>query len=173
MILEATRAVTDWLDDATYGLQARLTALDFDGSDTAPSGTLTIADETRDAQAALGRFPALPACTVSAQPVESLDGQAATYTHDADIPLLIRLARKDSAVEDATRDLYYTLRAAMATLEALFDDRVVDHSARRIRNGVQLQHIVAMGGARTREELQDTDVTAAIAVTIRCRDLNA
>lgn len=173
MILDCLRAVTDWLGNATHGVDAKLTALDFDGADTKPSGTLAIADETRNAFAAVGQYPADWSIVVAAQPVSSLDGQSATYTHDADVPLLIRLQRKDSNAAAATRDLLYTLRAAMQTLERLFDPTIAAAESARLRNQVQLQVIVSLGQALTREQLEDNKVTAAIAVTIRCRDLIA
>lgn len=173
MILEAVRLLAAWLGNGTYGIAAKLAALPKDGSDSTPSGTLSITEETTGAAASVDQYPAAWSCVVAAQPVESLDGQAATYTHDADVPLLLRLCRTDSNAAAAARDLYYTLRATVQSIEALFNDANTGAVAARTRNSVQAYAIVALGQARTRDEPQDNVVTGALAVTLRCRDLVA
>jgi hypothetical protein len=169
-MLDVLRATTDWLGDATHGVDAKLTALDFDGTDFKPTGTLAVGDETRNAKAANGQYPGDFGLMVQVQPMDTLDGQSATYTHDYDVPLLLRLCRVDADAAAATRDLMYTLRATVQSVEALFNDTIAASVTARTRNGVQLQHIVSMGQALTREQREDNTVTAAIAVTIRARD---
>lgn len=169
-MLDVLRMVTDWLGDGTHGVAAKLAALDFDGSDTAPTGTLVIGDETRNAKAALSQYPGDFSIAVQLQPVETLDGQSATYTHDYDVPLLLRLSRKDSNAANATRDLLYCLRATVQSIEALFNDTIAAAVSARTRNGVHAGVIVSMGQALTREQREDNLVTAALQVTIRARD---
>ena len=170
-MLDVLRMVTDWLGNASHGVDAKLTALDFDGSDTKPTGSLTIGDETRNASVAVGKYPSTTfGLAVQVQPMDTLDGQSATYTHDYDVPLLLRLNRQSSDAAAATRDLLYTLRATVQSLEALFNDTIAAAVSARTRNGVQAQHIVSMGQALTREQREDNVVTAAIAITIRARD---
>lgn len=169
-MLDVLRMVTDWLGDGAHGIDAKLTALDYDGSDVKPTGTLTIGDESRNAKVAVGSYPSITfGLMVQLQPMQTLDGQSATYTHDYDVPLLLRLNRQSSDAAAATRDLLYTLRATVQSIEALFGMSAAAVTA-RTRNGVQASHIVSMGQALTREQREDNVVTAAIEVTIRARD---
>jgi hypothetical protein len=170
-MLDVLRATTDWLGNATHGVDAKLTALDYDESDIKPTGTLTIGDETRNAKAGAGEYPSDTfGILVQVQQIETLDGQSATYTHEYDVPLLIRICRTDDNAAAATRDLLYTLRATVQTVEALFNESIAAAVTARTRNGVHLMFIVSMGQALTREQREDNKVTAAIAVTIRARD---
>jgi hypothetical protein len=170
-MLDVLRATTDWLGNATYGVDAKLTALVFDGSDVKPPGTGVIGDETRNAKAGAGEYPSDAfGLLVQVQPMETLDGQSATYTHDYDVPLLLRLCRTSSDAAAATRDLLYTLRATVQSVEALFNESIAVAVTARTRNGVHLSHIVSLGQALTREQREDNKVTAAITVTIRARD---
>lgn len=172
-MLDVCRMVTDWMGNATHGVDAKLTALDFDGSDVKPTGTLVIGDETRNAKVALGQYPGDFGLMVQVQPMETLDGQSSTYTHDYDVPLLLRLCRTDSNAANATRDLLYCLRATVQSVEALFNETIAAAVTARTRNQVHAYSIVSMGRALTREQREDNVVTAAIAVTIRARDLIA
>lgn len=171
MMLDVLRMVTDWLGHATYGVAAQLSALDYDGSDTTPVGTLQIVDESRDEGAAIGQYPSAWSLIVALQPVDQLVGQSAQYTHEADVPVLIRVKREDSNPAHAIRDLLYTLRATTRSIEALFTDSNATGVAARTRNQVQALFYTALGQALTREQRDDHTVTAAIAVTIRARDL--
>jgi hypothetical protein len=173
-MLDVLRATTDWLGNATHGVDAKLTALDYDESDIKPTGTLTIGDETRNAKAGAGEYPSDTfSCLVQLQPIESLVGQSATHTHDYDVPLLIRLLRADVDAAAATRDLLYTLRATMQSIDALFNESIAAAVAARTRNQVQAYALMSLSGALTREQRDDNKVTAAIQATIRARDLLA
>lgn len=169
-MLDVLRATTDWLGNATYGVDAKLTALDYDAGDSKPTGTLVIGDETRNAKVGQGQYPGDFGLMLQLQPLSSLDGQSATYTHDYDVPLLLRLCRLDSDAAAATRDCLYFLRATVQSVEALFNPSIAAAVSACTRNGVHLSHIVSIGGALTREQREDNKVTAAIEVTIRARD---
>lgn len=170
MILDVVRAVADWLADGTHGVAAKLAALDYDGSDTAPSGTLSIIDETRSDDAAIDRPPTAPFLKVVAGEVRSLDGQAAAYTHDADVPLEITIQRSGTSPSALVRDLYYTVRATLQSVEALFDPAIPAAVTACTRNGVQLQVIVTLSAARVSPALEDQTGSAAVYLTVRCRD---
>jgi len=170
MILEVVRAVADWLEHASYGVDAHLAALDLDGSDAVPSGALAVYDETRDDDAAIDRPPVAPFLKVVAGEIRSLDGQAATYTHDADVPLEITIQRKGTSPSALVRDLYYTSRATLQSVEALFDPSNAAAVAACSRNGVQLQVITALSAARVAPALDDATGSAAVYLTVRCRD---
>lgn len=171
MILDVVRAVTDWLGDGTHGVAAKLAALDFDGTDTAPTGTLVILDETRDDDAALPRLTdGVFSIRVQAGEVRSLDGEAATYQHVADIPLELVIERQATSPAAAVRDCYYVVRAVLQTLEALFNDTIAASLAARQRNQVRLQVYTQLSAARVRQELHDTTCTAAVLFTVRAQD---
>lgn len=170
MILEVVRAVADWLDDPTHGVAARLAALALDAGDTAPTGTLTVYDETRDDDAAIDRPPAAPFLKVVAGELRSLDGQAATYTHEGDVPLELTVQRALTSPAALVRDLYYTQRAMLQCVEALFDPTIPAAVAACSRNGVQLQVITTLSAARVAPSLDDATGSAAVYLTVRCRD---
>ena len=173
-MLDVLRMVTDWFGVATYGIDGRLTALDYDGSDTKPSGTLTIGDETRNAKAGAGQYPSETfGCLVQLQPVELFTGQSATHTHDYNVPLLVRFIRANSDAAAATRDLLYTVRATLQSIDALFDDSIAAAVTARTRNQVQAYALESVSGALTREQRDDNKVTAAVSLTSRARDLLA
>lgn len=179
MIIEAKRAIADWLGHGTYGLAAVLATLDYDGADTAPAGTWQIADDTRGTvasdNAAIHRFPeesatAFPAVHVTAEDVVTADGQSATYTHDGDIPVILLIAIRAASPSAAIRDLDYTMRALLIVLDTLFDPSVAAAVTAIRRNGVQLQAIQSISSLRSQENLEHNVATAQVRVAIRCRD---
>lgn len=170
MILEVVRAVADWLEHGTYGVQAKLAALTVDVGDSTPSGTLAVIDETRDDDAAIDRPPVAPFLKVVAGEVRGFDGQSATYTHDAEIPLELTIQRKGTSPAALVRDLYYTTRATLQCVEALFDPSIPAAVTACSRNGVQLQFITALSAARVAPALDDATGSAAVYLAVRCRD---
>jgi hypothetical protein len=170
MILETVRAVADWLEDATYGVAARLASLTYDGTDAAPSGTWTVTDETRDNDAAIDRPTAGHVLKVVAGEVRSLAGEAATYLHTAQVPLEITVQRTATSPAALVRDLYYTQRAVLACVESLFDPSIAAAVTACSRNGVQLQVITALSVARVAPALDDNLGTGAVYVTVQVRD---
>lgn len=173
MILEALRVVTDWLNDGTYGAAAKLAALDYDGSDTAPSGTLTILDETRADDAALNRESAPPTIRVAATDVRELVQDGALQELDGDVSIELTIIRAATSPSAVVRDLYYTTRAVSQSLADLFDDRIADALTARTRGGVQVQGYTSLAAAQVRPELTDTTGTAGLVLTVRCRDTSA
>lgn len=169
MRLETVRAVADWLGDGTYGLAAKLAALSFDGSDTAPSGTWNIVDETRSDDAATDRPPTAPFVRVVAGDARSLNGEAAQYTHTAEIPLEITIQRSATSPSALVRDLYYCERALIQSVEALFGNSAAAETA-RFRGDVQLQVITQMSLARSAPAIEDHLGSTALYVTVQARD---
>lgn len=173
MLLDAIRTVADWLGDATHGVNAKLAALDFDGSDTAPSGTITIIDETRSNDAAINRDATTPYIRVAAADLRSAVADSPLTELQGDVPLELTIVRSATAPKDVVRDLYYTTRAVLLSLSALFDDRLAAALTARTRNGVQLQSYTELAAAQLRPALTDTEGTAAVLLTVRCRDTAA
>ena len=171
MILESVRAFADWLAHPTHGVQAALGTLVLDGTDVVPSGTLTISDETRSDVAATER-PGVepPYIRVQAGDVRGFEGQSATYTHDADVPLEILVVRQATSPAAATRDCYYTTRAVLRVIEQLFNPNLPAAVAAIARNGVQLQAIQTLSAGRIDVPITDNTITAAVFCTLRVRD---
>ena len=170
MIVESVRGVADWLAHSTHGVDAALATFPYDVGDAAPSNALAVYDETRREEAALGTSVAGDHIRVQAGDIGSLDGQAATYTHDADIPLEILIARRKTDADDAVRDCYYTLRAVLKVIEQLFNPTIAAAVSACSRNGVQLQAIQTLSAGRSETPLSDTHVTMAVLCTLRVRD---
>lgn len=172
MILDTVRMVADWLNDATYGVNAVLAAVDLDGTDSAPAGTYTIQDETRDDDAAINRDGTPPLIRVTSGDLRSLDGQSATYTHDADISTEITIVRDATSPAAVVRDCYYTARAVAKSVESLFGTSATAATA-RVRNGVQAYAITNLSTAAIRVDEGDRPATLTVFLTVRVRDLNA
>lgn len=179
MILETKRAIADWLGHATYGIAAVLATLSYDGTDVAPVGTWQIADDTRGTaasdNAAIHRFEAesataFPAIHVTADDVSSADGQAATYTHDGDVPVTLLVAVRSASPSAAIRDLDYAMRALLIVLETLFDPAIPAAVTASVRNGVQLKYIQSLNSLRFLEQLEHNVATAQMRAVIACRD---
>jgi hypothetical protein len=170
VILESIRAVADWLAHPTYGVQAAFAALQYDAGDTAPNGVVAVYDETRREEAATERPMTVPYLRVQCGEVRSLEGQAATYTHDADIPIEILIVRSKTDADDATRDAYMTTRAVLRVIEQLFNPQIPDAVTAVWRNGVQLESILTLACGRVDTPLSDTNVTMAVLCTLRVRD---
>lgn len=176
MILEAKRAVAEWLQHPTYGLAAVLATLATDGSDTSPSTNWTIADDTRGTTAsdlaALNQVnDDVPrSCYVRSDDTQTMEGQAATYTHDGDIPIVLSFGVRAASPSAAIRDLDYTLRAALIVLDSLFNPTITDAVAAIQRNGVQLVAITSLQAVRTQEQLESNLATAHLRAVLSCRD---
>lgn len=167
MILQAVRALADRLEDSTYGVGARLAALSVDSGDTAPAAP-TIIDETRDDDGAIGRDPVTSGSylRVTASEVRGLDGQAAQYLHEGDVPVEITVGVKATSPANAVRDLYYILRAVVLSLDTMF-------ATTTTRAGVQVYALLSLSAAQVRAELSDHTATGSVLATVRCRDLEA
>jgi len=173
VILEAVRIVADWLEDGTYGVAAKLAALDFDGSDTAPAGTIAVEDETRSDEAAMNRDTARPFIRVAAADVRELGQDGALQVHDGDVAVEITIVREADSPAAVVRDLYAPTRAVTQSLAALFDDRSAAAMTARVRGGVPWHGYTTLAAAQVRPELTDTTGTASVYLTARCRDINA
>ena len=57
MRLETLRALTAWLNDGTYGVNAQLASVPRDGSDALPADFALIAEATSNQYAARGQMP--------------------------------------------------------------------------------------------------------------------
>ena len=164
------RLVADWLGNASTGINARLATIPLDGTDVAPAA-LTVLDETRDLDTALGRLPeatsrpcaqvALTAESEETPPSQSVPTREFTAT------VGIRLALSNAQAASGARDLYYYAKATLESLRAL---HAADETG-RTRGQVYLEaptdtlRIATMGVIE-----HDETVTALITVRYTGRD---
>jgi hypothetical protein len=173
MILEANRFVSDWLADATDGVNALLPTTPLDGSDVAPADIETITDETQDNDVAREELPGtLPAIAVSVDGIPFLEGQVQVVSRDGKVKLRVRIGVENADTAEGKRDLSYYLRTAVRSLNRLFDSDAND--ARRTRNEIYLETCEEMTSAiaKTKDPSGNITVCGYILLTVQMRDLN-
>lgn len=169
MLLATNRLLADWLADATYGVNAKIALLTLDGADSAPAD-VTVADETRNDQVALGLIPTtLPAVLVSVQEVEYRDPQQPHVTNEVDarVTVLIRYAQRAVVAETGLSDAYYTLQAVMMSLRELHTN---EQASGRTRGTAALYECEDIRQVPMTQEIDDAWVTGAIRATYMIRD---
>ena len=169
MILETLRAVTDWLGDATYGVNAKIAALNLDAGDSVPPDVQTIADETRNGQVARQQIPAnKPALMISLYEDATLVPEVMQSTRDGEVVVLIRLAVENIETDDGARDSFYIMRAVEQSLREFHRN---DYAAtNRTRNGILIGPCVDMRQTTVYEPTEDGTVTSALLLRYQCRE---
>ncbi len=148
MILDSVRMLSDALSDPTYGVAAQLALMvsggKIESGDTPPS-SIVIADETRDAQAAVGRPDAdenAVSVTAFLIGIDITDEQRSIMYGQHIVTLGVRV---DAVAEDAELNIVamaLTLRAAVACVQWWFRNAP---EAMRERNGVQWINGTSLG----------------------------
>lgn len=168
VILEPLRIVTDWLGDATYGVNAKLAVVPRDAGDPLPPSVQLIADETRSGPVARDRIPTPPApgpvLTIACLDESNWNTELEDKHWDCEIfPIEIRYADLDKVIsQDGTRNAFYTLRAVRLSLKDLMLDPGV---AARKRNGVELVNTTDLMRFRpAMKVLEDKVVVAGMSV---------
>lgn len=171
MRLPVVRMVADWLDDATNGVAAKLALLTLDGSDTRPSTSITIVDETRSQDAALGRFDGveLPAVMVAVEEVEHRDPEFQTHTDraDATVRVLVRYAERTDSGADAITNGYYVLKAVVASLREWLKP---DYESDRTRLGVRVIACESLRELSIYQQADDTWLIGPVEARYYCSD---
>jgi hypothetical protein len=171
--LEAVRIITDWLQVATYGANAKLLLVALDGSDSRPAPIATFADETRNAAAAFRRFDGLtmPAVIVTVpdemehrDPVLPQSGERS----DAYVTIQIRYAERTAAAEAAIANGSYVAKAIIGSLRELHKNENV---ASRTRNGIRLVSCEELRELGQYEDVADTWLLAAVQARYYVSDL--
>jgi hypothetical protein len=142
----AARIVANWLQDATYGVNAIAALVPRDGTDAAPPA-VHVYNETQHGWVARNQVPK-PVGTTIQFPAVIVFLQNARYdsgvpdsqstgarTVDATVQLAVQLIHQDSATEDAVIAGMYILRAIRNSLLQL-DDPARDDA--RTLTGIQL-----------------------------------
>ena len=177
MILESVRIISDWLQDATYGVNAKLALMSaaglLDGSDTKPADIVTFIEETNDARLARGRVPELPAqlpCLAVLQSGEVVVPAVVGTTYfDADVTIAIWYVARDKDSNDGRQDAMYTIRAIRQSLHELFKPA---NSASRVRGKVQMFPTgeVTVPPLFTMQE--DVPISGAVELRVKVRDID-
>jgi len=174
VILESVRIISDWLQDATYGVNAKLAGVPLDGSDTVPPDIVTFLEETTSGVVARGRLPEdealLPCLAVLQRGAVELPATVGTSHQEGDVPIAIWYGARDKDSEDGRKDAYYTMRAVRRSLRELFKDDATPKAARSDRSGISLSPsgTVSLQPVFTLEG--DTSVSAALELTVKARD---
>lgn len=170
MILEMERMITDWLDDATYGVNAQIDTLDLDAGDSDPPDIKIIEDITRSARVALRQDPSnYPAIYVMADGGFEMEGEVMTNAgprRSLNLPVAIRYLVQKADLDKGHRDTRYTLRAIVKSLKALTE---ADQTT-RTRNSICLERIESVTHELVFEEVGESVVTGAVVVTLFVRD---
>lgn len=128
----AVRMVADWLQDATYGIDAIAAVVPRDGSDSAPP-TVHVYDETRHGWVARNQIPKpqgtsiqFPAVVVFLQNGKYDSGvpdsqSTGARTIDGTVQLAVQLLMADSTTENVVTSGLYLLRAIRNALLQLDD----------------------------------------------------
>lgn len=174
MILETVRAWADWLQDATYGVNAQLGTIPLDSGDPVPTAIALVADETRNGSAARRQIPdTLPALLVRLHAPAGLVPNIGpnTANREGAIPVLTAYAAADVTSEEGNRQCVYTLRAVEKSLRDFMDTTIAAANTARSRGSVQIERIEDLQHLTTYEPLQDRDILGALIVTFQVRDL--
>jgi hypothetical protein len=169
MMLETIRIVTDWVQDATDGVNANLDTIDYDGSDTAPDDVAYFGDDTRDEIVALRKDPPkYPAIYVTEDAPWTMEGEVNTICRRAeDITIAIRYLIRAHDRYSGRRDTYYTLRAVVASVKELMDNA---NLASRTRDNVCIESAESISQLIVHEAVGEATVTGAVVVTFRVID---
>lgn len=174
MFLETTRIITDWLNNGTYGVNAKLAALPKDVGDNPPAVQL-IVDETRNGVAARERIPvpgtAGPVITVHiARPAIVHTELADAYRDVPDLPVVIRYADTNQVASDVgTRNAMYTMRAVLQSINALMG--APGDGGARERNQVAIANVKdEVQAVPVFQDVEDKVITGGLVFSFYVRD---
>ena len=162
MILEVLRELTDYLNDPTNGVAAKLATTPRDAGDPLP--TLgTIADETRNNAVAQQYLPSTPGIAVNIQQVPLLDPHTVQIDADGDAIVIIRYGVAAADTKDATRNTSYVLRAIARSLRSF-------NRSTHTRNGIAIYSCLDLRLLQLWQPKEDQVMTGAALGTWRFRD---
>lgn len=171
MILELERMTADWLDDATYGVNAQLATIPLDAGDSAPTDIAGVHDITRSKNVAQRKDPPnYPAIYVMADGAFEMEGEIMTNAgprRTLSVPIAVRVLVAEGDLEDGNRDARYYVRAIIKSMKALTEATPV----LRTRNSICLERIVSITHDPTvAETLGESIVAGALVFTLEVRD---
>lgn len=165
MYLEVARDLTEWFNDPSHGIVAKLAGVPRDAGDPLPV-VGTIADQTMNNLVAQLRFPSTPGIAINVRQVPELDGENNTVTGDGVADVLVRIARSNVDTMIASRDASYILRALMQSWRHY-------NSLSHTRNSIQIYDCQKLACAPDWTTIDDMIVTGAAKGQMSFRDLIA
>jgi len=158
MFNEVNRALTDYLNDATNGINAQLTIMTseglYDSGDSQPADIGTIVDESRNREVAR-RFPPVETAggkdrptisvfiddiiTIGAAGISGGSPEVAQSKRDSTVSIQIRYYCGNPYFEQNIRDSYYYARACLKCIKQF--DR---NQTARTRNQIQFRQLQDM-----------------------------
>lgn len=163
--VQATRLLSDWLDGAS-GINAKLAIIPRDGTDAQPAN-LTVYDETRNTDTALGRLPidGLRPCAQVAVLGETIGDlpQMVVPTRDYRVTFGIRLALTNDQSHEGSRDLGYYEKATVESLLALHQSS----DASRTRGALYLEAPIDEAWRVSAVQAIENDETVTSLITVR------
>lgn len=174
MMTEGVRIMADWLDHATYGINAFLPGIPRETGLAQPSN-LTVLDSTRNSVVARGEVPpnttAAALVTPADTPFNQRNPTSNPFPADLFVDVMVRFAVRNPNTENAwnatsvyTRAMWKSIRALMHTADGL---------TARTRSDVLLVSIDDMQGVNQFENRNDIVITTAIVFTLRLNDIHA
>lgn len=172
MILEAVRIVADWLQDATFGVNAVRTTVPKD-TGVADFPAVTVLDSTRDGRVARGGVPNLTAAEFPCLLVTPADQPADQQTPGvipgsyAQVTVLVRYAVPQANTALAEVQASQTLKCVWRQLPLLLTTPAGE--AQRARADWQCHAITNLQMATLYEAAEDATVTGGVLVTLLMR----
>jgi hypothetical protein len=169
MILEPIRITADWLGHATYGVNAKLTALAaiLDTPEEVPQVRL-IADSTRDDAVLSERDPIkLPAIYVTSDGPVTAEGEVGTVNRDAKVAVAVRVILAKGETAKAVAQTHHLLRAVVLSLRELMRN---DNVASRLMNDIQILSAAELTFGRINEAVGAATATGAVTAVYDVRD---
>lgn len=183
MFLEVNRALTDFLKDATDGVNAQLDIMTteglFDAGDSQPADIDTIVDETRDIEVARRSPPLeasgddkpslsvfiLEAVPFGAPGISGGSPEVAQSTREVTIQIGIRYYIREPETDEAFRDAYYYARAVAKCIKAFNRNQTA-----RTRNNVVFRQMTDMRFEPLFQEIEDSGLNWYYLLTYTVRD---
>lgn len=183
MYLSVVRALTDFLNDPTDGVNAQLDVMAseglYDGSDAQPADLETIVDETRDIQVARREIPneaagddkpslsifIFDAVIFNAPGQNANSPEVIQNERNVSIQLVIRYHIKEIETEEGLRDAYYYARATAKCIRAFNRNTTA-----RSRNNVEFRNMTEQQFEPLFREESDTALHWYYRLTYHIRD---
>lgn len=171
MILETTRIFSEWLGNATYGVNSKLALLTIDEGDDPLPLIEKVLDPTKD-DSASGSEPDWPVLIVSIDEPALIEvGEVSQGILDAEVIVTIRIATAEKETARAAQRTLSILRAVHQSISDLFDQgNAVAVAARLDRNGIDLLFTPRREWGEVAQEFEGGRIAGVYMVTVRVRD---
>lgn len=177
MHVEALRILADWLANPEFGVNALLSSVPIDETDTQPD-QVTVVDESRTGWLARSELPKgvcddgplLGVSVLDEATVQSNPQLLVQHWTDGSLPIVVRYFGENIDSAKGYCDASYTLRAAKSSLLLL---ALHDNLPARERNLVRIARLEGFRIVPMKEDLKDVRVWGGMAVSAALQDVIA